>query len=197
MWSEDQTTKYGPGRGCTMSNESSRNLCRSEHSTQLQLQPQPLAPLLFAALLHRAVLIIQRAVCSLTTDRREQGKMANQEASYAEHGMDKQPAADKNKPKGMSFTGKLLIFLGFPTFVGILGLYMSYLGSMNDKDKKLSFDQDFVMPFLLALAMATVIGLQTGGYRQKEITPIVPWPKVKRTQKIVRKKKETVTKKND
>jgi hypothetical protein len=123
--------------------------------------------------------------------------MATQEAAYAEHGIEPQDADNKPKATGMTIFGKLLIFLGFPTIVGILGLYMSYLGSLNNPDKKLSFDQDFVMPFLLALAMATVIGMQTGGYKQKEITPIVPWPKVKRVQKIVHKKKESATKKID
>jgi hypothetical protein len=92
--------------------------------------------------------------------------------------------------KGLTFLGKLGIFFGFPLLMGFTGLYLAYLETHKQKDRELSFDQDFVVPFLLALAMATVIGFQTGGYTSTTVTPLVPWPKVKRVKKIIYKNKK-------
>jgi hypothetical protein len=98
-------------------------------------------------------------------------------------------AASKSK-KGLTFLGKLGIFFGFPLSMGMVGLYMAFLETRKDKGRELSFDQDFVVPFLLALAMAVVIGFQTGGYTNSEVTPLIPWPKVKRVKKIIYKNKK-------
>ena len=103
--------------------------------------------------------------------------------------------------QGLTLIGKIAVFLGFPMTVGFIGLYISFLETVKDPTQELSIDQDFIMPFLLALAMVTVIGLQTNGYSQKKIKPLVPWPKVKRVKRIVRKKKsemeETTENKKD
>jgi hypothetical protein len=98
-------------------------------------------------------------------------------------------AAAANK-KGLTFMGKLGIFFGFPLTAGMAGLYLAFLETKKEKDRELSFDQDFVVPFLLALAMAIIIGIQTGGYTATTITPLIPWPKVKRVKKIIYKNKK-------
>jgi hypothetical protein len=100
---------------------------------------------------------------------------------------DRAVAASK---KGLTFLGKLGIFLGFPLVAGMAGLYLAFLESQKRKDRELSFDQDFVVPFLLALAMAIIIGFQTGGYTSSSVTPLIPWPKVKRVKKIIYKNKK-------
>jgi hypothetical protein len=92
--------------------------------------------------------------------------------------------------KGLTFLGKMGIFLGFPLVAGMAGLYLAFLETQKRKDRELSFDQDFVVPFLLALAMAIIIGFQTGGYTSSSVTPLIPWPKVKRVKKIIYKNKK-------
>ena len=87
-------------------------------------------------------------------------------------------------PKGLSTIGKFAVFLGFPITMGMLGLYMSYLETLRRPEKELSLDQDFVMPFLLALAMAVVIGIQTSNFTTSKVQPLVAWPKVKRVKRI-------------
>jgi hypothetical protein len=99
-------------------------------------------------------------------------------------------APTSKSKKGLTFLGKLGIFFGFPLSMGMVGLYMAFLETRKDKGRELSFDQDFVVPFLLALAMAVVIGFQTGGYTNSEVTPLIPWPKVKRVKKIIYKNKK-------
>ena len=91
--------------------------------------------------------------------------------------------------QGLTMFGKFFIFVIFPLCVGVLGLYMAFLETRRNPDKKLSFDQDFMLPFLLALAMAVVIGFQTGGFTSNKVKPLVAWPKVRRVKKIIRKKK--------
>lgn len=91
--------------------------------------------------------------------------------------------------RGATMLGKIFVFIIFPTTVGVIGLYTSYLETRRRVDKKLSFDQDFMVPFLLALAMAVVIGIQTGGFSSNKVKPLVAWPKVRRVKKIVKKKK--------
>ena len=96
---------------------------------------------------------------------------------------------EETSPLGLTTPGKLFIFIVFPLTIGVLGLYMAYLETRRNPDKKLSFDQDFMVPFLLALAMAIVIGFQTGGFTSSKVKPLVSWPKVRRVKKIIRKKK--------
>lgn len=83
-----------------------------------------------------------------------------------------------------------MVFVVFPLTAGTVGLYMGYLETVRDANKKISFDQDFIMPFLLALAMAVVLFIQTGGFSSNEVKPVVAWPKAKRVRKVIRKKKQ-------
>lgn len=97
--------------------------------------------------------------------------------------------ADKAASTGLAWPGRLMVFVAFPITAGTIGLYIAYLDSIKHPDKKISLDQDFVMPFLLALAMAAVLFYQTGGFSSTQVKPLVPWPKVRRVKKIIRKKK--------
>ena len=139
----------------------------------------------------------------MAADKRKQNKKAQKESekeTSAQHPeadaalqkadeTDTAVAAPASK-KGLTFLGKFGIFFGFPLSVGMVGLYLAFLETHKDKARELSFDQDFVVPFLLALAMAVVIGFQTGGYSSSEVTPLIPWPKVKRVKKIIYKNKK-------
>jgi len=97
---------------------------------------------------------------------------------------------ENNTTPGLTWLGRLAIFLVFPLLVGLLGLYMAFLETKKSPDRHLSFDQDFVLPFLLALAMAIVVGFQTGGFTSRKVKPLIAWPKVKRVKKIVHKRKD-------
>jgi len=90
----------------------------------------------------------------------------------------------------MTFLGKILVYIGFPLFVGIFGLYLAYLEQIKDSTRKLSFDQDFMLPFMLATAMVIVVGVQTNGFTTRQIKPLVQWPTVKRVKKIVHTTKD-------
>lgn len=104
------------------------------------------------------------------------------------HAPEQQISAPANeKSPGLTFIGKIGIFFGFPFLVGLMGLYLGYLASLKDPARKMDIDQDFIMPFLLAIAMAVVIGIQTNGYSTREIKPLIKWPKVKRVKKYIRK----------
>lgn len=98
-------------------------------------------------------------------------------------------AASDGASSGLSISGRIMVFLIFPVTCGTIGLYMGYLESLRKPERKISFDQDFVMPFLLAIAMVAVLFFQTGGFSSNKVKPIVAWPKVRRVKKIVRKKK--------
>ena len=111
---------------------------------------------------------------------------------YSQHTKDDAAfAADdqkgNGKQRGLTILGKIAVFFGFPTLVGFIGLYMGYLASLHDPTRKVSFDIDFAMPFVLALSMVVVIGLQTRNYTSKKVDPLVSWPKVKKRKKIVHK----------
>lgn len=90
--------------------------------------------------------------------------------------------------EGLTFLGRVGLFLLFPLVTGIVGMYFAFLQQKKDPSRELSFDQDFVMPFLLSLAMVIVIGFQTNGFRSRKVKPLVQWPKVKRVKKIVHRK---------
>lgn len=101
-------------------------------------------------------------------------------------------AASLISPEGeklgeMTILGRLLVFLLFPTAMGFVGLYVGYLETKRDTTKVLSFDQDFALPFALAMVMALVIGFQTSGFTSKKPKPLVAWPKIKKRRKVVHK----------
>jgi hypothetical protein len=85
--------------------------------------------------------------------------------------------------KGMTMAGRVAIFLGFPTLVGLIGMYIGY----NDPSRELKFDSDFAVPFMLALSMTLVIGFQTRGYTKDKPDPMVLWPKVRKRRRVVHK----------
>ena len=91
---------------------------------------------------------------------------------------------------GLTMSGRIMVFIVFPVTCGVIGLYMGYLETLRKPDRKISFDQDFVMPFLLALAMAAVLFFQTGGFSTTQVKPIVAWPKARRVKKVIKKKKK-------
>ena len=87
----------------------------------------------------------------------------------------------------LTWTGKLTLFVVFPTAIGLLGLYTGHLQKRDDPNEELSFDTDFAYPFILALALVIVVGWKTSGFQSTKPKPFVAWPKVKKRQKIVHK----------
>lgn len=71
-----------------------------------------------------------------------------------------------------------------------------YVPAENEKDDKgnplqqheVDFDQDFLAPFLLAMALVVVLGFQTRGYATKERDYFVQWPKARKIKKIRRER---------
>jgi hypothetical protein len=94
---------------------------------------------------------------------------------------------EKSEGPGLTALGRITLFIGFPFCVGSSGLYMAYLRTVSNPEKKIDFDNDFIFPFLLALTMVLVVGFQTGGYVSKKAKPLVAWPQVKRRKKVVYK----------
>ena len=83
---------------------------------------------------------------------------------------------------------KCIIFILLPTLAGMMGLYAAYLTNKHqDPDRKLSIEGDFGLPFMLTLLLVVIIGFQTGGYSSSQVKPLVKWPKVKKTRKIIHK----------
>ena len=89
----------------------------------------------------------------------------------------------------MSWMARLGIFIAFPCLVGCAGLYAGYLESIRRPEREIDFDSDFIVPFLLAMTFAIVVGFQTKGYTSQNVEPIVKWPKV-RKKKVIRKVKK-------
>lgn len=94
---------------------------------------------------------------------------------------------EKTEGPGLTAVGRITLFIGFPFCVGSSGLYMAYLRTVANPEKKIDFDNDFIFPFLLALTMVLVVGFQTGGFVSKKAKPLVAWPQVKRRKKVVYK----------
>ena len=82
----------------------------------------------------------------------------------------------------MRLRNRVIVFMIFPVSMGLLGLYMAHL---NQDQRQMSFDKDFMMPFLLAEGMVVVIYIQTNGFKQGRVQPLLHWPKVKRVKKVV------------
>lgn len=85
--------------------------------------------------------------------------------------------------------GKVIVFVGFPTLSGSLGLYLSYLKQFRKDNEihEVSFDRDFVGPFLLGLALTVVVAMRTAMFRTNQMKSVIAWPKVRRVKKIVYK----------
>lgn len=86
-----------------------------------------------------------------------------------------------------TFISKLALFLLLPTLAGLGGLYTGYLAQYSDPNRKLKIEADFGLPFMLMLLLVVVVGFQTGGYSTTDVKPLVQWPKVKRTRKVIHK----------
>ena len=130
----------------------------------------------------------QRTGNNDSTDGQAYSGHAQQDAVLAQGRLSSDGAATNQR--GLTLLGKVAIFLAFPLCMGLLGLYMAFLKTRRNPAKQLSIDQDFIMPFLLAMAMAVVVGFQTGGFKRNEVKPLVPWPKVRRVKKVVHKKSQ-------
>ena len=126
------------------------------------------------------------------------GEASAQQQAFAKHAEQDDALRQDDKDGGatgsdasssMTMYGRFMVFLIFPVTCGVIGLYLGYLESTRRPERKISFDQDFVMPFLLALAMAVVLFFQTGGFTSNKVKPIVAWPKVRRVKKVIRKTK--------
>mmetsp|Transcript_27787 Transcript_27787/g.42046 ORF Transcript_27787/g.42046 Transcript_27787/m.42046 type:complete len:151 (-) Transcript_27787:67-519(-) len=91
------------------------------------------------------------------------------------------------RKNGVTNFGRFFLFLGLPFLVGMLGFYAAYLLSLFYPGRQVNFDNDFILPFLLTLAMVLVIGFQTGGFTGKKPKALVSWPKVRRKKKIIHK----------
>ena len=87
----------------------------------------------------------------------------------------------------MTFCGKLVIFLIFPLVVGMMGLWMAYLATLDDPTKKIRIEADFVFPFMLTLLLVLVVGYQTGGFTSSKPKPALQWPKVQKQRKVIHK----------
>lgn len=99
----------------------------------------------------------------------------------------------------MSLLARFLIFAFIPSFTGLAGLGISYLqiimqrrrGDSEEEVQKVNFDQDFVTPFLLALALVIVLGFQTNGFSmdagEKRRGAFV-WPKARTVERVRRER---------
>lgn len=82
---------------------------------------------------------------------------------------------------------KVTIYLALPTLAGITGLGAAYLKQLSEPDRKLTIEADFGLPFMLTLLLVVVVGFQTNGYTTSQAKPLIHWPKVKKTRKIIHK----------
>ena len=89
--------------------------------------------------------------------------------------------------KGLTSFGRFALFIVVPFSVGSFGIFTGYLRSINDPDKKLDLDSDFIFPTLLTLLMIVVVGFQTDNFQKGKAKPLVMWPKVYRKKKIIHK----------
>ena len=87
--------------------------------------------------------------------------------------------------------GRLLIFVGFPFFVGMIGLYSGYISHKANPDtvREMRIDTDFALPFIIALSMVLVIWFQTKGLAKDHMKPkpLISWPKTIKRKKIIHK----------
>ena len=97
--------------------------------------------------------------------------------------------SQKQQPKSSTtFIGRVLIFIGFPFVIGMIGLYMGYLAhKSNPTNRPMRIDTDFALPFVISLTMVVVIWFQTKGLSNTKPQPLVQWPKAIKRKKIIHK----------
>mmetsp|Transcript_1739 Transcript_1739/g.4191 ORF Transcript_1739/g.4191 Transcript_1739/m.4191 type:complete len:154 (-) Transcript_1739:233-694(-) len=117
-------------------------------------------------------------------------------AAFAKHKAQQESTRENEKKSAkMSLMARFVLFLCLPTFMGMCGLGVSYLKTMrssygkDEKPHEVSFDNDFVMPFLLSLALVVVLGMQTKGFTTSERKGAFQWPKARVVKKIRRERK--------
>lgn len=76
------------------------------------------------------------------------------------------PQQDVNPWGEMSLTSRVIVFLGVPILFGFSGFAVSYLQAMKDNLHEVDITRDFVWPWGLGMALVTVIGFRTGGFRR-------------------------------
>jgi len=136
------------------------------------------------ALMKAATKSVADESSSVADDRHDADRDAQPETTAVE--------SSRRSPseRTMPIRNKFIVFVVFPTVVGLTGMYLGYLDRRNRQKGEISFDSDFVMPFLLALAMTIVIYLQTNGFSRGQAKPLIQWPRVKRIKKVVYKNKK-------
>jgi hypothetical protein len=87
--------------------------------------------------------------------------------------------------KGLTFLGKLSVYIGFPLTVGVSGLiFASIEHAQNPQSREIVVEKDFILPFLLALTLVIVLGIQSSNFSGRP-EPLIKWPKVRKVKKIV------------
>ena len=123
-------------------------------------------------------------------------KHAKEDSALAGSSSTTTPGAESssstNTPNARTtFIGRLLIFIGFPFFVGMIGLYSGYIAHKTNPDtvREMRIDTDFALPFIIALSMVLVIWFQTKGLAKDHMKPkpLISWPKTIKRKKIIHK----------
>lgn len=73
---------------------------------------------------------------------------------------------DTNPYGEMSWTARIIVFLGIPILFGFGGFALSYIQAFKDDLHEVDITRDFVWPWGLGMALVTVIGFRTGGFRR-------------------------------
>lgn len=129
----------------------------------------------------------------MTTSEKNATASANHSSHYSQHTQQDaalaSPVVDTSlRTRSLTLLGKVLLFLLFPLLVGLFGLCLGYIATRGENaTHELNFEQDFMLPFVLALAMGIVVGFQTRGFSTTKPTPFILWPKVKTQRKVVHK----------
>jgi hypothetical protein len=129
----------------------------------------------------------------MTTSEKNAAVSANHSSHYSQHTQQDAalaaPVVDTSlRTRSITLMGKVLLFLLFPLLMGLIGLCMGYMATSGENaTRELNFEQDFMLPFVLALAMGIIIGFQTRGFSTTKRTPFILWPKVKTQRKVVHK----------
>lgn len=79
-------------------------------------------------------------------------------------------------------TSTLLVFVAFPTLMGVLGVLLAYVDHVKNQKRPVSALKDFVIPWLLALTTVIVISWRTNGFTTSTVKPLftLPPPKISR-----------------
>lgn len=76
------------------------------------------------------------------------------------------PQQNKNAYGEMSLTARIIVFLGVPVLFGLFGFALAHIEKIRDPSHEVDITRDFVWPWGLGMALVTVIGFRTGGFRR-------------------------------